>query len=420
MGIKQVVETCRQIQLDEKQLPTLVKYSLAASCIDTAMIVGQELKLGTDRIIPEFTFLDPRGIGSWDMSSRGLTMPALWAMDNDEAGNDGLYALPPASEDGTPHEVLADQAVRLRQILSILESQYSGDTILLVFPDGTGPALLSAMIAGIPYNRVHELEYRPGEIRFDVTMASTLALWKAKQTSDGAAYNEIIKKGRIRLNDIRATHDSGGSVTNLKDLRLEEERIGIEREYRKKQQQRTESEQQKEAIRSKRQLDNVEERRSTGKLDIGTETAFGMAAIVGAGTTAWYSASNLTTTIPTNSHTESESRHCQPVINPNGLENHAYCDSNGSSLKSTTVEISLNESATTGSRGGHLGKIQDNIPTAFPAIDPKEKARIAMEEYIDRDDGTDDWLLSISQIINEKSMGEESTNDIESLGGGQR
>ena len=131
-GIDQVVEACRQIQFDDTRLPTLVKYSLAASCIDSAMIVGQELKLGTDRIVPEFTFLDPRGIGDWDMSSRDVTIPALWAMDNDEAGTDGLNALPPSSDDGTPHEVLADQAVRLRQILSILESQYSGDTILLV------------------------------------------------------------------------------------------------------------------------------------------------------------------------------------------------------------------------------------------------------------------------------------------------
>ena len=41
----------------------------------------------------------------------------------------------------------------------VLETQYSGDDILLIFPDGTSPALLSCMIAGIPYNRVHELEF---------------------------------------------------------------------------------------------------------------------------------------------------------------------------------------------------------------------------------------------------------------------
>lgn len=39
------------------QTPGVVKYSLAASCIDASNIVGDTLDLGRDRIIPEFTFL---------------------------------------------------------------------------------------------------------------------------------------------------------------------------------------------------------------------------------------------------------------------------------------------------------------------------------------------------------------------------
>jgi broad specificity phosphatase PhoE len=396
------VETCRQIQLDEKRLPTLVKYSLAASCIDTAMIVGQELKLGTDRIVPEFTFLDPRGIGDWDMSSREITMPALWAMDNDEAGIDGLYALPPSSDDGTPHEVLADQAVRLRQILSILESQYSGDTILLIFPDGTGPALLSAMVAGIPYNRVHELEYRPGEIRYDVTMESTLALWKEKQLSDGEAYNEILKKGRVTLKELRAMHDSGGTIPNLKDQRIEEERISIEREYRNKQQQRIEAELLKEAARVKQQDDAVVQRRLTGKIDIGTETALGMTTIVGAGGAAWFFGANFTESVTTNNVTESE-MHVH-----SSTTDHNFSDS-GSGLHSNMIGLSMNQSEI--SQEESLYNRERNIPNTIVVLDPKEKARIAMEQYMDRDDGADDWLLSISQIIKEENIDEESSLD---------
>lgn len=30
----------------------------------------------------------------------------------------------------------------------VLESFYSGDTVLVIFPDGTGPALLSCLIGG--------------------------------------------------------------------------------------------------------------------------------------------------------------------------------------------------------------------------------------------------------------------------------
>lgn len=43
--------------------PTVVRYSLAASCIDTANVVGEELKIGRDRLVPEFNYLDPRAIG---------------------------------------------------------------------------------------------------------------------------------------------------------------------------------------------------------------------------------------------------------------------------------------------------------------------------------------------------------------------
>ena len=42
-GQEQVVAACAQLQRDP---PTVVKYSLAASCIDAANIVGHELRLG--------------------------------------------------------------------------------------------------------------------------------------------------------------------------------------------------------------------------------------------------------------------------------------------------------------------------------------------------------------------------------------
>ena len=60
-GIEQIVKACRE-QL-QRDAPTVVRYSLAASCIDTANVVGRELRLGSDRLVPEFTFLDQRGLG---------------------------------------------------------------------------------------------------------------------------------------------------------------------------------------------------------------------------------------------------------------------------------------------------------------------------------------------------------------------
>jgi hypothetical protein len=100
-GQEQVQVACQTIIQDENAFPTIIKYSLAAACIDAADIVGHELEIGRDRIVPEFTFLDPRAIGQWDMQSKKLVEPAVWAMDVDEAGNDGSGGRPPPNEDGT-------------------------------------------------------------------------------------------------------------------------------------------------------------------------------------------------------------------------------------------------------------------------------------------------------------------------------
>ena len=98
--------------------PSVIKYSLAASAVDSAMVIRDELKVGQNRLIPEFTFMDPRAVGKWDMLSVAETFPAVVAMDEQEAGKDGKGARPPPNTDGTPQDTLADQAIRLRQLMS--------------------------------------------------------------------------------------------------------------------------------------------------------------------------------------------------------------------------------------------------------------------------------------------------------------
>lgn len=84
-GIRQVEATCQYLKEHDIN-PTIVMYSLAASSMDTANIIGRELRLGRDRLVPEFTYLDPRAIGMWDCGAQSSTEAAVWAMDNDEAG----------------------------------------------------------------------------------------------------------------------------------------------------------------------------------------------------------------------------------------------------------------------------------------------------------------------------------------------
>jgi hypothetical protein len=112
--------------------------------------------------------------------------------------------LPPPTDDGTPNETLHDQAIRLRQLMSILETQFSGDTIVLIFPDGTGPALLSALIAGISLNRVHELNFSPGEVRLNITVDNIKDQLKR---NDKVFYDDSIAKGRVMLKELREHPD---------------------------------------------------------------------------------------------------------------------------------------------------------------------------------------------------------------------
>ena len=366
-------------------LPTVVRYSLAASCIDTSNIIGRELKLGRDRLVPEFNFMDPRAVGKWDMSKEVETKPAVWAMDADEAGPDGLAGRPPANDDGTPHETLADQAIRLRQLLSALETQYSGDTILLIFPDSTGPALLSAMMAGVPYNRVHELEFQPGEIRLDVTKDSTLALWNKKK--EDPAYLATIQQGRENLKFLRSNKD----IVSLKDQMMEEERIAIDKEFEERQAEKNMLREQEQRLLRKRQ-EELDVATKDSKRDLLPFAAAGAMALAGAAMADRLSSKNPNAALETGDEdgsiftgTESDkttARKTRPLLITNRNEPVDLA----SVTDRSTVQIA---------------------PPAAPVLDPYEAAQKAMEEYLEKDDGAEAWLESLAEIKDEQ----ESSDD---------
>lgn len=239
--IKQSLDVIRQ------QLPTVIYHSLAANGMDTGDLIARELKFGRDRLLPEFTYLDQRGVGLWDASDESLVRPAVWAMDHEEAGIRGMDGRPPAKDDGTPNETLNDQFIRLRQFISLQESRTAGDVILIIFPDGTGPALMSCMIAGVPYKDVHALEFEPGEVRLDVTPESIKALYEARK--DDPKYLEVLEKGKVQLAELR----SQKTMVSLKDLREEEAQEEIELAYQRKKQADAQQEAKKKQEQEERQ-----------------------------------------------------------------------------------------------------------------------------------------------------------------------
>ena len=221
----------------------------------------------------------------------------MWALDVDEAGPSGKGGRPPPNEDGTPSETLSDQVVRLTNLMSVLETLYSGDDILLIFPDGTGPALLSCLIAGLPLNRVHELNFQSGEIRqIDYNSVNTMA----SQTIT-PSYRDIIERGRQELVNLRKNPDA---VQNVKDLQFEqelEEQRSLEEAQRKERQEQVEQneldrrhkleeeqrlkvEQHKERMKRRQQLDMERQNKQTLNVtDPATSNNIGLLGVTAAG-----------------------------------------------------------------------------------------------------------------------------------------
>lgn len=241
--------------------PTVAYHSLAANGMDTGDYLARELKLGRDRLLPEFTYLDQRGIGLWDSSDETVVRHAVWAMDSLEAGSEGFGGRPPANTDGTPNDTLHDQFTRLRQFLSLQETRTSGDIILVIFPDGTGPALLSCMIAGIPYSEVHTLEYKPGELRLDITPESIRELYESRK--DDPAYLATIEEGTQQLKELREMKAQDFSVS-FKDSKADEKQEAESRAYYEKQriaaaQKQKEDEERRAAVQEQLRLSKEKE-----------------------------------------------------------------------------------------------------------------------------------------------------------------
>jgi broad specificity phosphatase PhoE len=72
---------------------------------------------------------------------------------------------PPRGYDGTPNESVQDVMVRVRQVLSIMETQYDEELIVIVAPDTQVLSILQSAVQGIDLRDHWSLAYRPAETR---------------------------------------------------------------------------------------------------------------------------------------------------------------------------------------------------------------------------------------------------------------
>lgn len=406
MGIQQIERVCDYLNSgdDVVSAPTVVRHSFAAAAIDTANIVGRELRIGRDRLVPEFFFLDPRAAGLWDNLPITQAEPAIWAMDVDEAGRDGFGGRPPANEDGTPAETLADQVPRLRQLLSACESIYSGDTVLLIFPDGTGPALLSCLIAGIPLSRVHELEYSQGEVRTDITYESVRAMLPEKPSEE---YQQKIQSGRQELKKLRAQK----TVINVKDQRYEQE---VKEEERRAAEAAKEREEKQEAERIRREqvAKTVETQRKENQgtnSDISPTAAASLVGVgaLGVGASIFLAQDEDMSNNEASANATSISDNSTTIIEDSDLDEKDILVRSINGVPATEAPSIDLEDFTEEVDANVIG----NGDAALINEERLQKAENAMDEYMEKDDGADAWLASLSEMISEDETNLDADNE---------
>eukprot|EP00899_Mesostigma_viride_P010349 jgi/Mesvir1/19315/Mv10381-RA.1 len=134
--------------------------SINQRAYQTAEIVARQLDIGRNRIVPEYSFLDPRGLGAFQGKDAATAWREVYAQDALSIRN-----RPPRYTDGTPNESVEDVFVRVRQLLSVLETQFSGDDVVIISPDSDNLSILEAALRGYDLGRHSDLYYKPGEVR---------------------------------------------------------------------------------------------------------------------------------------------------------------------------------------------------------------------------------------------------------------
>lgn len=421
LGRMQVEEACSQLIANDIN-PSVVKYSLASKCIDTANIVANTLLVGRNRIVPEFTFMDPRGAGYWNGQNLEQTEAALFALDLAEAGKDGTGGRPPPNEDGTANETLWDQVIRLRQLMSVLETQYSGDDILLVFPDGTSPALLSCLIAGVDLRDVHAFNFEPGEVRIDVTMKSTMQSYTARKTAP--QYTQTLEMGKEQLAKLRkeqtvlaqAREEPSQLLVPSKAPSSPSQQKAVANDVLKEQSGIEDSiaKRREDAMKRRQAYVNDSLKRSQEvKDDVVDYPKFSdympVASLGAIASMAMWKPPREDDLEPADEVVVKEA-----VLAPNV----AYTNSTGST---TTVSTSVHENKPSVATKSALPLVSPAVtqevpnfsteevgPNVFeekPVLSKEDKinaANRAMEEYLEQDDGGDSWLLSLRDIMDEQ------------------
>ncbi|XP_074316903.1 uncharacterized protein LOC141653136 [Silene latifolia] len=133
--------------------------SITQRAYQAAEIIASVNTVDRSRIVPEYSFLDARGLGAYE----GRPLESLSEVYESDGVSPNLK--PPPTSDGTPNESVGDVFVRVTQLMSITETQYSEETVIIVSPDSDNLTVLQAGLVGLDFRRHRDLSFSPGEVR---------------------------------------------------------------------------------------------------------------------------------------------------------------------------------------------------------------------------------------------------------------
>ncbi|KAL3681483.1 hypothetical protein R1sor_024439 [Riccia sorocarpa] len=159
-GIRQSAKAAKQLkEMGACEDNCWIWPSITQRAYQAAELIAYINNITYSRIVPEYSFLDARGLGAYE--GRKLS-----AVDEVYASDSASFLVrPPPFTDGTPNESVSDVLVRVTQLMSILETQYYGDAVVIVSPDSDNLSILQAALTGRDLRRHSALAFAPGEVR---------------------------------------------------------------------------------------------------------------------------------------------------------------------------------------------------------------------------------------------------------------
>ncbi|PXF48094.1 hypothetical protein BWQ96_02046 [Gracilariopsis chorda] len=159
-GVDQAIRVSEALQKEGLSSDAWLWPSVTISSFQTAEILASKLRIRREQIVPEYSFLDARGVGALNGGTTSEVRRIV--IDNDRTDSDWR---PRSGEDGTPNDSTNDVFVRVTQLLNKLETQYYGENIVIISPDSDPLSILQATLTGQDLRSHHQLEYFPGEVR---------------------------------------------------------------------------------------------------------------------------------------------------------------------------------------------------------------------------------------------------------------